>query len=143
MPRFWRLLLISFVIVILLYGIYFALGRPVIPLPAIHYNVYPGQPLHAIVTADGTNQLKLTLNTSGEVELTSAIQPVLTLNYTPDSFENTLDLAQKILNARKTVGGDGTTLEISPIVKKAAEWTIAYYYHIIRFRISVLVKALP
>ena len=53
MPRFWRLLLISFVIVILLYGIYFALGRPVIPLPAIHYNVYPGQPLHAIVTADG------------------------------------------------------------------------------------------
>ena len=143
MPRFWRVLLISLVIVLLLYGIYFALGRPVIPLPTIPYKVYPGQPLHAIITSDGADQLRLTLNTSGVVEITSADQSVVALNYTPDTFENTLDLGERLLVAQKTVQGDGDIPESSPFLRKLINWAIAYYYHIIRFRLSVLATALP
>ncbi len=143
MPRFWRVLLISFVIVLLLYGIYFALGRPVISLPTIPYKVYPGQPLHAIITSDGADQLRLTLNTSGVVEITSADQSVVALNYTPDTFENTLDLGERLLVAQKTVQGDGDVPESSPFLRKLINWAIAYYYHIIRFRLSVLATALP
>ena len=143
MPRFWRVLLLSFVIVLLLSGIYFALGRPVIPLPTIPYKVYPGQPLHAIITSDGADQLKLTLKTSGVVEVTSADQSVVALNYTPDTFENTLDLGERLLVAQKTVQGDGDIPESSPFLRKLINWAIAYYYHVIRFRLSVLVKALP
>ena len=143
MPRFWRVLLISLVIVLLLYGIYFALGRPVIPLPTIPYKVYPGQPLHALITADGADQLKLTLNSSGVVEVTSADQSVVALNYTPDTFENTLDLGERLLVAQKTVQGNEDVPESSPFLRKLINWAIAYYYHIIRFRISVLATALP
>ena len=143
MPRFWRVLLISLVIVLLLYGIYFALGRPVIPLPTIPYKVYPGQPLHSIVTSDGSNQLKLTLKTSGMVEVTSTDQSVVSLNYTPDTFENTLNLGERLLVAQNTVQGDGDVPEISPFLRKLINWVIAYYYHVIRFRLSVLVTALP
>ncbi len=143
MPRFWRVLLISLVIVLLLYGIYFALGRPVIPLPTIPYKVYPGQPLHSIVTSDGSDQLRLTLKTSGVVEVTSADQSVVSLNYTPDTFENTLDLGERLLVAQNTVQGDGDVPEISPFLRKLINWVIAYYYHVIRFRLSVLVTALP
>ena len=143
MPRFWRVLLISLVIVLLLYGIYFALGRPVIPLPTIPYKVYPGQPLHAIITSDGADQLKLTLKTSGVVEVTSADQSVVALNYTPDTFENTLDLGERLLVAQKTVQGEIDVSESSPFLRKLINWAIAYYYHVIRFRLSVLVKALP
>ena len=143
MPRFWRVLLLSFVIVLLLYGIYLALGRPVIPLPTIPYKVYPGQPLHAIITSDGADQLRLTLNTSGVVEITSADQSVVALNYTPDTFENTLDLGERLLVAQKTVQGDGDIPESSPFLRKLINWAIAYYYHIIRFRLSVLATALP
>lgn len=143
MPRFWRVLLISLVIVLLLYGIYFALGRPLIPLPTIPYKVYPGQPLHAIITADGADQLKLTLNTSGLVEITSAEQSVIALNYTPETFDNTLDLVERLLIAQKTVQSDGDVPESSPFLRKLINWAIAYYYHIIRFRLSVLLTALP
>jgi len=142
-PRFWRLLLISLIIVLVLYGIYFTLGRPVIPLPTIPYKVFPGQPLHAIVTSDGADQLRLTLNTSGVVEVTSADQSVVALNYTPDTFENTLDLGERLLVAQKTVQGDGDVPESSPFLRKLINWVIAYYYHVIRFRLSVLVTALP
>ncbi|MBP7197470.1 MAG: hypothetical protein KBA05_08690 [Anaerolineaceae bacterium] len=143
MPRFWRVILISLVIVLLLYGIYFALGRPVIPLPTIPYKVSPGQPLHAIVTSDGADQLKLTLNTSGVVEITSSDQSVVALNYTPDTFENTLDLGERLLIAQRIVQGDGDIPESSSFSRKLINWVIAYYYHVIRFQLSVLVTALP
>ncbi len=103
MPRFWRVLLISLIIVLVLYGIYFALGRPVIPLPTIPYKVSPGQPLHSIITSDGADELKLTLNTSGEIEITSEDQSLVALNYTPETFDNTLDLGERLLNAQKSL----------------------------------------
>ena len=143
MPRFWRLLLISLIIVLVLYGIYFALGRPVIPLPSIPYKVSPGQPLHSIITSDGADQLKLSLNTNGEIEITSAEQSVVSLNYTPETFDNTLDLGERFLIAQKTVQSNGTAPESSPFLRKLINWAISYYYHIVRFRLSVLLTALP
>ncbi len=143
MPRFWRVLLISLLIVLVLYGIYFALGRPVIPLPSIPYKVSPGQPLHSIITSDGADQLKLSLNTNGEIEITSAEQSVVSLNYTPETFDNTLDLGERFLIAQKTVQSNGTAPESSPFLRKLINWAISYYYHIVRFRLSVLLTALP
>lgn len=143
MPRFWRVLLISLVIVLVLYGIYFALGRPGIPLPTIPYKVSPGQPLHAIITSDGADELKLTLNTAGEIEITSADQSVVALNYTPETFENTLNLGERFLMAQKSLQSNEDVPESSPFLRKLVNWVIAYYYHIIRFRLSVLLTALP
>ena len=143
MPRFWRVLLISLIIVLVLYGIYFALGRPVIPLPTIPYKVSPGQPLHSIITSDGADELKLTLNTSGEIEITSEDQSLVALNYTPETFDNTLDLGERLLNAQKSLQSNEDVPESSPFLRKLIDWVIAYYYHIIRFRLSVLLTALP
>ncbi len=143
MPRFWRVLLISLIIVLVLYGIYFALGRPVIPLPTIPYKVSPGQPLHSIITSDGADELKLTLNTSGEIEITSEDQSLAALNYTPETFDNTLDLGERLLNAQKSLQSKEDVPESSPFLRKLINWVIAYYYHIIRFRLSVLLIALP
>jgi len=142
-PRFWRVLLISLIIVLVLYGIYFALGRPVIPLPTIPYKVSPGQPLHSIITSDGADELKLTLNTSGEIEITSEDQSLVALNYTPETFDNTLDLGERLLNAQKSLQSNEDAPESSPFLRKLIDWVIAYYYHIIRFRLSVLLTALP
>ncbi|MEN6580095.1 MAG: hypothetical protein ABFD05_05630, partial [Anaerolineaceae bacterium] len=110
--------MISIIIVLVLYGIYFALGRPVIPLPTISYKVSPGQPLHAIITSDGADELKLTLNTSGKIEIASEKQSVVALNYTPETFGNTLDLGERLLIAQKTVQSDGDVPESSPFLRK-------------------------
>jgi hypothetical protein len=142
-PRFWRVLLISLIIVLVLYGIYFALGRPVIPLPTIPYKVSPGQPLHSIITSDGADELKLTLNTSGEIEITSEEQSVVALNYTPETFDNTLDLGERLLIAQKSLQSNEDVPESSPFLRKLIDWVVAYYYHVIRFRLSVLLTALP
>ena len=143
MPRFWRILLISLLIVLLLYGIYFILGRPVISLPAIHYKVSPGQPLYAIVTSDGADQLELTLDTSGAIEIASGEQSVVTLNYTPETFYNTLELGERLLIAQESIQSDGDSPESSPFLRRVINWVVAYYYNIIRFRFSVLLTALP
>ncbi len=143
MPRFWRVLLISLVIVLVLYGIYFALGRPVIPLPTIPYKVSPSQPLHAIIATDGADELLLTLKTSGEIDLISEDKSVVSLDYTPETFDNTLDLGERLLIAQKTVQSNGDAPESSPFLRKLINWAISYYYHIIRFRLSVLLTALP
>lgn len=143
MPRFWRVLLISIIIVLVLYGVYFALGRPVISLPTIPYKVYPGQPLHAIITSDGANQLKLTLDTSGAIEIASADQPVVVLKYSPETFYNTLNLGERLLIAQNVVQGNVDIPESSPFLRKLINWVVAYYYHVIRFRLSVLLTALP
>jgi len=142
-PRFWRVLLISIIIVLVHYGVYFALGRPVISLPTIPYKVYPGQPLHAIITSDGANQLKLTLDTSGAIELASADQPVVVLKYSPETFYNTLDLGERLLIAQNAVQGNVDIPESSAFLRKLINWVVAYYYHVIRFRLSVLLTALP
>jgi len=126
-----------------LYGIYFALGRPVIPLPTIPYKVSPGQPLHSIITSDGADELKLTLNTSGEIEITSEEQSVVALNYTPETFDNTLDLGERLLIAQKSLQSNEDVPESSPFLRKLIDWVVAYYYHVIRFRLSVLLTALP
>lgn len=143
MPRFWRILLISFVILVLLYGVYFALGRPVIPLPSIRHYVAPGQPLHAVITSNGANQLMLVLDTSGAIRLTSADQSVVSVKYTPETFQFTLDLGERLLAAQKTVQSNENAPESSPFLRKLTYWVIFYYYHVIRFRLSVLLTALP
>ena len=127
----------------MLYGIYFALGRPVIPLPTISYKVSPGQPLHALIMSDGVDSLKLTLNTAGKIEITSKEQSVVTVNYTPETFGNTVDLGERLLIAQKTVQSDGDVPESSSFLRKLINWVISYYYHVIRFRLSVLLTALP
>ncbi len=143
MPRFWRVLLISLVIVLVLYGIYFALGRPVIPLPTIPYKVPSGQQLNSIIRSNGSDELNLTLNTTGEIEITSAEDSLLALNYTPETFDNTLDLGERFLIAQKIVQSNEDVPESSPFLRKLINWVIAYYYNIIRFRLSVSLRALP
>jgi len=77
------------------------------------------------------------------MEITSDEQSVVALNYTPETFGNTLDLGERLLIAQKTVQSDGDVPESSPFLRKLINWVISYYYHVIRFRLSVLLTALP
>ena len=86
MPRALRVTLIAIGVILLLYGIYYVIGRPAIPLPAIRYPVPAGQPLHNIITATETNQVRVTLNTKGKLEMLSADNELATLDYTPETL---------------------------------------------------------
>jgi len=95
----------------------FRFGQTSYP-PAKHpYKVSPGQPLHSIITSNGADQLKLTLNTAGDIEIVSGQQSVVSLNYTPETFENTLDLGERLLIARKIVQSDGDGSRSSPFLR--------------------------
>lgn len=113
------------------------MGRPAIPLPTIPYTVPAGQPLHDLVTATEADQIKVTLDSGGKVQITSAGQPLAVLDYTPRTLGNTIDLAEKFIFPRDSSGvvvAPGNW----PVLRRLINWGITTTYHFLRFEIAVL-----
>ncbi len=137
MPRVLRVTLITIGVILLLYGIYYVIGRPAIPLPAIRYPVPAGQPLHDTITATETNQVRVTLNTKGKLEMLSADNELVTLDYTPETLANTVDLALR-LSPGQTYRSYEKFVERFPVYPFLTNYVNQFFYRFLPFRISVI-----
>ena len=137
MPRALRVTLIAIGVILLLYGIYYVIGRPAIPLPAIRYPVPAGQPLHNIITATETNQVRVTLNTKGKLEMLSADNELATLDYTPETLANTVDLALRLASGQ-TFSVYEKFVERFPVYPFLTKYVNQLFYRFLPFRISVI-----
>ncbi len=137
MPRALRVTLIIIGVFLLLYGIYYLMGRPAIPLPAIRYPVPAGQPLHDIITATDSDQVRVTLNTKGKLEMLSADSELVTLDYTPETLANTVDLALRLAPGQ-TLESYQQFVERFPVYPFLTNYVNQFFYRFLPFRLSVI-----
>ena len=137
MPRALRVTLIIIGVFLLLYGIYYLMGRPAIPLPAIRYPVPAGQPLHDIITATDSDQVRVTLNTKGKLEMLSADSELVTLDYTPAPLANTVDLALRLAPGQ-TLESYQQFVERFPVYPFLTNYVNQFFYRFLPFRLSVI-----
>lgn len=142
MPRTLRVILITVGVILLLYGIYYVIGRPAIPLPAIRYSVPAGQPLHDIITATDSNQIRVTLNTKGKLEMLSADDQLITLDYTPETLANTVDLALRLIPGQ-TLNSYQQFVERFPVYPFLLNYVNQLFYQFLPFRLSVILTPQP
>lgn len=140
MSRTLRVTLITLGVILLLYGVYYAFGRPAIPLPTIRFPVARGQPLHDFVMASETEQIKLVLNTKGSIELTSADQDLIKLNFTPKTLGTALDLALK-LSPGDTDAAYEQFIDRFPVFPFLLRYNSRLFFHFLPLKISVLMLA--
>lgn len=137
MSRSLRVTLITLGIILLLYGVYYAMGRPAIPLPTIRFPVARGQPLHDFVSATETNEIKLSLNTKGQLDLTSAGDDLLKVDYSPETLATALDLALK-LSPGDTDRAYQNFIERFPVYPHLLRYTSRLFFHFLPLNVSVL-----
>lgn len=137
MPRALRVTLITIAVILLLYGIYYLIGRPPIPLPAIRYPVPAGQPLHDIITATDSDQVRVSLNTKGKLEMLSGENELVMLDYTPETLANTVDLALR-LSPGQTFTSYQKFVERFPVYPFLTNYVNQFFYRFLPFRISVI-----
>jgi hypothetical protein len=138
--RVLKIVLVTIGVVLLLYGVYFLLGRPAIPVPTIQQKIGPENQLYSLVKATESDQIKLTLITSGKIIASSDGDSLATINYTPQSLDNAIRLAEPFLNQ-----GDSQSRLIkmlnNPLIRRIPVSAVAWFYHIVRFNFSVLFDA--
>lgn len=137
MPRALRVTLITIGVILILYGIYYVIGRPAIPLPAIRYPVPAGQPLHDIITATDSNQVRVTLNTKGKLEMLSAENELVTLDYTPETLANTVDLALRLAPGQ-TLSSYQQFVERFPVYPFLINYVNQFFYRFLPLQLSVI-----
>lgn len=140
MPRVLKIILITLAVILLLYVFYSVLGRPAIPLPTIRYPVPAGQPLHDIINAADSGEVLITLNTKGSLELNSAADSLTRVDYTPESFLNTLQLGLKVMPGE--LGGNYQNfVEKIPLYPRLVSYVVNFFTRILPLRLSVNMTA--
>ncbi len=142
MSRALRVTLITIGVILLLYAVYTVFGRPAIPLPAVRYPVPAGQPLHNIITATEANQVRVTLNTKGKLEMLSEEDELVRLDYTPETLANTVDLALRLAPGQTLTAYQGF-VQRYPIYPHLATYVNNFFYTILPLRISVILTPNP
>ena len=137
MPRALRVTLITIGVILILYGIYYVIGRPAIRMPAIRYPVPAGQPLHDIITATDSNQVRVTLNTKGKLEMLSAENELVTLDYTPETLANTVDLALRLAPGQ-TLSSYQQFVERFPVYPFLINYVNQFFYRFLPLQLSVI-----
>lgn len=140
MRKFLILLLIILGVIVLAYGVYLIFGRPPIPLPAYHYSVQEGNQLYDIIKATESDEVTVRVDSNGEITALTDETSLVYITYTPNSLNNTVSLASKYIitpETQKTI----TTISKIPLVRFIPRGLVNLFYHVIRFRITVVFAA--
>jgi len=130
-PRVLRIVLITLAVILLLYGVYFVLGRPALPIPAIRYKVYQGNQLYDLVKATESDELRLTVVTDGQIDVSGDGDRMASIQYTPKTLGNALTLAGNFM------GKDQQQFQTD--VSKPIQNLSSLLYNILRFKLTVLI----
>ena len=142
MSRALKAFLIAAVVIMLLYGVYFAFGRPSIPLPTIRYPVPAGQAIHKIIQGTDNNEIRLTLDTKGKLQLLDADSEFLKIDYTPETLANTIDLAMRFTPG-DTEAAYEQFVDRYSIYPKLIDYVSNLFFRYLPLRISVILTAKP
>lgn len=141
MRKFLILLLIIFGVIVFAYGVYLIFGRPPIPLPAYHYSVPEDNQLYDIIKATESDEVTVTLASNGEIAALTDETRLLYITYTPNSLSTTVSLASKYVNIPPETQKTITTISKIPLVRFMPKGLVNLFYHVIRFRITVVFAA--
>ncbi len=130
MPRVLRIVLLTLAVILLLYGVYYVLGRPALPIPAIRYKVSQGNQLYDLVKATESDELRLTVVTDGQIDVEGDGDRLASIQYTPKTLGNALTLAGNFISKDQQ--------EFQTDVSKPLQNLSSLLYNILRFKLTVL-----
>lgn len=130
-----KIVLVTLGVMAVVYGVYLLLGRPAIPLPAYRMEIGPENQLYSLVKSTESDELKLTLVTSGHIVAEADKKEIAAIDYTPNSLQNTIDLADKFQLLPKPQ----TTIE--KLTRNLPMPIVQALYHTIRLKMSVIFSA--
>jgi hypothetical protein len=133
-----KLLLFIIGITFIAYGIYFAFGRPAIPLPSYQYTIPEGNQLYDLVKATKADEVRVRVVSSGEIEAHTGDTSLANIAYTPKSLNNALSIASKYVIPARTQNILSTISKYFPPVRIIPRLIGNFFYHIVRFRINIV-----
>jgi len=95
----------------------------------------PENQLYSLVKSTESDELKLTLVTSGHIVAEADKKEIAAIDYTPNSLQNTIDLADKFQLLPKPQ----TTIE--KLTRNLPMPIVQALYHTIRLKMSVIFSA--
>ena len=131
MPRVLKIVLITLAVILLLYGVYFVIGRPALPIPVLRYKVNQGNQLYDLVMATESDELRLTVVTDGQIDVSGDGDRMASIQYTPKTLGNALTLAGNFM------GKDQQQFQTQ--VSKPIQNLSSLLYNILRFKLTVLI----
>jgi hypothetical protein len=87
--------------------------------------------------ATGSEEIKLNLNTKGSLNITSAGEELVKLNFTPQTLATTLDLALKLAPG-DTFQAYQQFVDRFPVYPYLLRYTGELFFHILPVRFSVI-----
>ncbi|HNX45864.1 MAG: hypothetical protein VB029_07385 [Anaerolineaceae bacterium] len=141
MRRVIKVFLIIVGVIVLIYGVYFLMGRPAISLPTYHYTVPQGSPLYDLVRSTKSEKVTVILNTRGELKARDGTVDLINLRYTPRSFNNTVLLASEYLLPEDTQNTLAKIYKVVPLTKAVPGIIATFFYHVVRVRLTVEINA--
>jgi hypothetical protein len=128
-------------VIVITYGIYFALGRPPIPLPSFHYTVSQGNRLYGIIKVTESERLTITWATNGEIEALADGANLAKISYDMDTLDNTTVLAAKYAlpeSNQSTLFKIVRSLQLPRTVFKIVG---GFFYYIVRLKLTLNIYA--
>lgn len=141
MKRILKILLIIFGVFVLIYGVYLILGKPAVPLPAYRYKVFEGNQLYDIIKATGSDEVKITLVSNGEIVAAANEENLVKIIYTPESLNNAVTLAVKYLELPENYQNILNTVDKFTPRFNLFQNLARFFYHIVRFRLTLILEA--
>ena len=137
MRKILKVFLITCGVIVTAYGIYFLLGRPPIPLPAVNYSVSQGSRIYKIIKATESDKVTITWKSSGTIEALADGSSMAGISYDINSFENALALGEKFLLTSDTQKQIKTIITKFPPVSLIPKIAAGFFYHVVRLKITV------
>jgi len=133
--------LIVCAVIVSAYVIYFILGRPPIPLPAVKYTVSQGSRINDIIKATESDRVTITWVTSGKIEALADGQSMAGISYDMDSLDNSLALVEKFALPRDTQVLIKNINRIFPPSRTIPKIAVGFFYYVIRLKLTVVLLA--
>ncbi len=142
MRKFLKFLVISIGIILIIYGFYFVMGRPAIPLPAYRYSAVQGTALYDLVKATESGKVIIKGISNGEVEALADNQKLANITFTSQSLNYAVSLAGKYFIPAETQSKFEKINKICPLFRKIPKAIEDFFYHVIRFRFTIEIAAI-
>jgi len=84
-----------------------------------------------------SNQVRVTLNTKGKLEMLSAENELVTLDYTPETLANTVDLALRLAPGQ-TLSSYQQFVERFPVYPFLINYVNQFFYRFLPLQLSVI-----
>ena len=141
MRKTLKVFLIACGVIVIAYGIYFAIGRPAVPLPSFHYTVSQGNPIYDIVKGTESGKVTVTWATDGEIEPSADGVSLGKMLYNMETLGNSADLATAYMLPESNQTTPAKIVRFLQLPRAIPKIVGGFFYYVIRVKLTLNIYA--